>query len=336
MAEVTGIIDSDGHVVERGSDLYPYLESKYPRDGLENYPLFPTLDGFRRGNVPRGYNFDLEGWSRFMKDSTISYAVLYPTAGLGYAFTKDPEWATDLAQAYNNFLSDAFIKKDSRFNAMAMLPVQDPPAAAKELRRAVKELGMVGGLLPTPGLRIPYGDTAFDVLYKEAQSLDVPLAVHGAAQQGIGLDILSNQNQGQILAHAFAQMIQFVNMIWDQVFERFPTLKVVYQEAGAGWVPFLMERLDRRSSDRMGRKLASEQIRNHPIYFHAELEEQDVLVTALDVIGNDRFVYASDFPHENGAEIIEGLIEFQNREDITQESKERVLRDNIKALYGLK
>jgi len=60
------------------------------------------------------------------------------------------------------------------------------------------------------------------------------------------------------------------------------------------------------------------------------------LITALDVVGDDRFVYASDFPHEPTTEIAEILENFLERKDITLSSKQKLLSDNVRALYRMK
>ncbi|MEK7216173.1 MAG: amidohydrolase family protein [Chloroflexota bacterium] len=328
-AIVTGIIDGDGHIRERDEDLYPYFGDKYPMERLENYYLFPTLDGWRRSGGGR-FGWDAQGWEKFMDWAGITSTVIYPTVGLGYAFAKDPEWAADLARAYNDFVYHHYLKKSSRVQAVAVIPVQDPPAAAKELHRAVTELGFVGGLLPTPGLRRYYGDAAFDPLYKVAQNLGAMLAVHGAGRAGIGLDWADDPNQGFVLSHTYAQISQFTNMVCERVWHRFPNLKVAFLEAGAGWAPYLIERIDRKNDD-----AATQQVRDCPIYFHAELEEKEVLPCALSVIGNDRFIYASDYPHETAEDVERALTHFLNRTDVTQLSKEKILRDNIKTLYAV-
>ena len=116
------------------------------------------------------------------------------------------------------------------------------------------------------------------------------LAVHGAARQGIGLDGNDDPNQGFILSHTYAQMSQCTNMVCEQVFQRFPTLKVAFLEAGCGWLPYLMERIDRKTAG-----LATQQVRDCPVYFHAELEEQASLVCAVSAVGEDRFIYASEY-----------------------------------------
>jgi predicted TIM-barrel fold metal-dependent hydrolase len=176
----------------------------------------------------------------------------------------------------------------------------------------------------------PYGDSAFDPLYEEAQALDTMLAVHGASQQGLGLDFIENPRPKFILEHTLAQEIQFTSMICDRVFDRFPRLKVAFLEADCGWAPYLIERIDRKTGG-----LASGQVRNHPVYFHAELTEK-MLPYAISEIGDDRFLYATDYPHEPVDEIEEGLEHFLMREDLSAERKQKILCDNIKSIYGIK
>src|SRR2546423_15715467 len=118
---------------------------KDPGETLCTYRLFPALDGWRRGLPPPGPRYDAAGWSQFMDDTGISEAVLYPTLGLAFAYARDPDWAVDLARAYNDYICDHFLKRNARLKAVALLPVQAPPAPAAELRPAIPELGMVGG-----------------------------------------------------------------------------------------------------------------------------------------------------------------------------------------------
>jgi predicted TIM-barrel fold metal-dependent hydrolase len=71
------------------------------------------------------------------------------------------------------------------------------------------------------------------------------------------------------------------------------------------------------------------QVQNHAIYFHAELAEQQVLPLALDVGGEDRLLYASDFPHEPDDEIMAVLEAFLAREDVSPSTKQKILCENI-------
>lgn len=137
-------------------------------------------------------------------------------------------------------------------------------------------------------------------------------------------------------AHAMAIMLQFNSMIHDRTFERFPRLKVAFLEASCGWVPYAIERIDHRSA-KLARNLALEQVTNHPIYFHASLEDESVLPFTISVIGDDRLLFASDFPHESlDAEAVGHDIEtFLARPDLRPESKRKILCDNVKEAYSL-
>src|SRR5262249_56741411 len=102
---------------------------------------------------------------------------------------QDREWAISLGRAYNDWLSTRYVRRDPRFRGLALVPVQDVPAAVAELRRAVTELGLSGAVLPSATVLYKgYGHRDFDPLYAQAERLDVPLAAHGAASKGLGLD----------------------------------------------------------------------------------------------------------------------------------------------------
>src|SRR5437762_2518286 len=79
----------------------------------------------------------------------------------------------------------------SFFDLMALIPLQDPPAAVAELRRAVRELGMRGAMLPATGLPENLGAKAYWPVYEEADRLGCALAIHGGCHDGLGMDNLN-------------------------------------------------------------------------------------------------------------------------------------------------
>lgn len=64
-----------------------------------------------------------------------------------------------VAKAYNSWLHDIFLKADPRLKGVAILPIQNPAEAVKELWRCVRKLGMIGGLMPAGLRRKIYGTT---------------------------------------------------------------------------------------------------------------------------------------------------------------------------------
>ncbi|NJN52102.1 MAG: amidohydrolase [Gammaproteobacteria bacterium] len=126
------------------------------------------------------------------------------------------------------------------------------------------------------------------------------------------------------------------SLIVDGVFDRFPTLKVVSVEAGCGYAAYLMDRLDAKhrffgAFTNLARK-PSDYVRSN-CYFVAEPEERSI-DAMLDLVGEDRILWGSDYPH------IDSTLEAPNliRESVASLSEARrtaVLGGNAAKVFGL-
>ena len=253
-----------------------------------------------------------------------------------------------VARAYNNWFADRFYRVSPRLRAVALIPLQDVPEAVKELRRAVTELGMVGAVLTANngelGIRKGLGHPDFWPVYEEAERLNVPLAVHGAPSFNLGINFFTQFAQTHAMEHPLAQMIQLTSMVMEGVFERFPRLRMAYLEAGAGWVPYIMDRLDRsyevwagakyREFSEWLKKKPSEYIKSGQIYFSCEGGEKS-LIHAVERIGHRTLLFASDFPHETNIQRAKHEIEeLLERPDLSDEAKRGIFHDNIVRFYA--
>ena len=347
MTKIEGFIDADGHVVESDAELLQFLPVPFKgREDLLSFPFFPTLDGFHRqarrvadGKGRYIAKGTLKEWQNFLDEDQIAWSVLYPTAGLTFGLVRDKDWACAIASGYNNYLYENFVKPDKRLKGMALIPLQSIPEAVKELTRAVNELGFVGAVLPAVGLRQPLGDERYFPVYEAAQKFGALLAVHAAPTQGIGLDSFDHLIEVRALSHGFAQMIQMTSMMYHGVFDRFPKLNVAYAEAGCGWVPYLMERLDLEYEHRNTqvpecKKMPSEHLKSGRIFIHCELEDRGIPQIA-NLLRDDILFCATDFPHEPRSEFRENIERFMAREDIRAETKHKICFENPKRMYPL-
>jgi predicted TIM-barrel fold metal-dependent hydrolase len=351
-----GMLDGDGHLIERDEELFQYLEAPYKGNNtLLTFPFFPPLDGYHRGaimarlGIHKDHTINAKTWIDFLDGTELESTVLYPTAGLAFPSIQDPTWAVPLARAYNDWFTDKFHKASpDRLKAVALVPTQDVPEAVKELRRAVTELGMVGGVLGANsaeiGVRKPLGHPDFWPLYEEAERLDVPIAIHGAPSMSLGINSFNRFAQTHALEHPIAQMIQLTSMVMEGVFERFQKLRVAFLEAGVGWVPFMMDRLDRSYEVWSGKKYRefSEWLKKKPseyiacgrIYFNCEGDEQ-TLPYALKRLGHKTVMFASDFPHETNIERAKHeMHDLLTHEELTDEAKQAIFHDNIVRFNG--
>ena len=125
-------------------------------------------------------------------------------------------------------------------------------------------------------------------------------------------------------------------MVVDQLFERFPRLKIVSVEAGCGWAAYLMDRLDEKAS--VFRAIAplpmkpSDYIRRN-CWFVAEPEERTI-GAMLDIVGEDRILWGSDYPHVDSTLAAPDLIR-ASVAGLSPERQAAVLGENARKVFGV-
>ena len=339
MTTTYAIVDADGHVTESNEQIAKYLDEPYRRRP-QTFPFYPW-DGWDRRLLGTlgDWAGDASSWLTALDRGGVDTTVLFPTLGLFMSFLKDREWAVALCRAYNTFLHEEFIRVSPRLKAVALLPVQDPEAAALELRRGVRELGLAGAMLAADGTHL-LGDARFTPIYEEAQRLDVMLAIHASGSHlgGAGVDLFPRFIQAHTVSHPFGQMRQLTSMIFEGIPERFPALRLAFLEAGAGWAPYWMERMDdeyaKRSAEAPAlRKKPSEYVRGGNIYFSCEADEW-LLPQAMKLVGENQIVFASDFPHWDNS-YPASIDEIRDRGDLTDAQKRNLFAENARRLYRL-
>jgi predicted TIM-barrel fold metal-dependent hydrolase len=354
----TRVVDGDGHVLEDVAAIYELLAPEYRAFVRSADALFPPLDHVHSGmpfTIPpvregRG-NPGPTGWKQFLDESGIAWTVLYPTIALAYGKMPTPDYAVALCRAYNDWLHQTYVTADPRFKGIAIVPMQDPPAAAKELRRAVTELGFIGAMLPSNGLALPFSSPFYAPLFDEANRLGAPLSVHGGCHDRFGFDFQPAYIPIHAMGHPTGLMHCCADMTYNGMFERYPNLRVAYLEGGVAWLLLLLERLHdsheaifqyvppeglmiREGQD--PRKYIKSLIADDRIYLGIETEEL-TLPFALQVVGNRPFLYSSDFPHEVTLESCRHDIgELMESTLISEDDKLAMLHRNAERFYQLK
>jgi hypothetical protein len=349
MASGQGFFDADGHVYELDYQIIEYLDPPFRgRKELLRQPLINSGDGWHRialgvargqGGVTVG-EITAQHWIDALDQVGLDGTVLHPTLGLNIGQVRDPEWAAVVARGYNNWLCDKYLTVSRRLNGLAVLPVQNPPEAVKELRRAVKELRMVGAIMPAAGVNRLLGDPSYYPIYEAAQELDVALSVHTGGLPQLDMRLFDRLIDVRCLQHPVGPMHQMVNMMFSGVFDRFPTLRIAFLESGSAWVLCALERMQREHEHwavllRDLKKPPKEHLRSGRLYFEAELEDE-LLPYTVELLGARAFVFASDFPHFTRADhISKGIKLFQQRRDLSDETKALILGHNARRLYKI-
>lgn len=328
------LIDADGHIREVENEVFEYLPANYQsrREAVLYFPLLPHHGWHRQAGGRPSSSFlipTLKDWRKALDDGKLEAAVLYPTRFMHIGQIGIAEFAVDLSRAYNDYLYDRFLRSEPRLKGVAVLPLQDVSAAVAELRRTVKDYGMVGGLLPADGLPRPLGHTDFHPLYEEANRLGCMLAVH--SQNSLrNNDLFMWRHEAATLAHVWPQMRQFTNLMFSGLLGRLPDLRIAFLEAGCGWVPYLLSKMEPRME---GIELPSKLIERGQVYF--QCGEERTTSRDLELLGDHCLFWASDYPHEGIVDMGAAVKEFVTREDIPETSKRKIAYDNPKKLYAL-
>ena len=339
MARDIEVIDADGHITEEDDQLREHMEAPYRNRGATIYPK----DNWDRslGGTLGTRAKDAKKWLDAMDDGGISTAVLFPTEGLGFGWIREPDFAVALAKAWNNFASEKFQKVSPRLKCVAMVPFQDVPEGVKELRRSIKELGLVGVMLPAVGLRKPLGHEDYWPIYEEAEKLDCMVGVHATVRgpHYFAAEMFDQFIDVHTVSHAFAQMSQMTSMVLRGVLEKYPRLRIAFMEAGCSWVPYWAGRMNEEWEKRgkaeapLCKKRPSDYIKSGQVYLHAEDYEPFIGATA-EYLSPEVLYYASDWPHWD-SEFPENIDHLNKRKDLSPEAKKWLLADTAKKLYKL-
>ncbi len=335
-------IDADGHIIERREELRQYLEPPYNKRGGTLTPSEPW-DRSLYGKLPLNQDDfpsvpSAEDWLRLMDRSQISDAYLYPTSMGNVSRVREVDFAVALSTAYNNYVHDKFAKVSDRLKPIALISPQDPVRAAKELRRAVTDLGYRAGVVRTTGLRLPLGHSFYDPIYEEASRLGCAIAVHGTnGGEEVACGGFDTFTEVHTVSFPVGIMAQFTSMIYQGVPERYPNLRLAFLEIGCTWLPYWLNRMDEHWEKRGTvetpnlKRPPSECVRERGIYFSLEAEET-LLPETLRYVGDSHFLYATDIPHWDN-EYKENLNRLRSRDDLSPETKKKLLHDNAIALY---
>ena len=353
----TKVIDGDGHVAEDMAEIAGCLVEPY-REMMASRPeaLFPPLDHLHTARAvetpPQRDHRPVvgpPGWLAFLDDVNIERTVLYPTRALAYGKIVSRDFAVAVCRAYNDWLHKTYLSFNSRFHGMAIIPMQDPEEAVAELRRAVKDLGMLGAMMPSNGLPELLGAKTYWPIYAEAERLGCCLAIHGGAHDHFGMDHLNMYVPVHALGHPWGLTINCASVVYNGIFDRFPATRLAFLEGGIAWLLLCLERFHSshethfqhipagefgvREGERPDRYIIR-QIDEGRLFIGCETEEL-TMPFALKVVGNKPFLYSSDFPHEvTNDSCKHDIHELLESEDLTMADKEGILGRNAERFYG--
>jgi predicted TIM-barrel fold metal-dependent hydrolase len=280
-------------------------------------------------------------WEEILDQYQMEYAVCFPTGSGSVVRLQELPFQIAVARACNDHFAGEYNALSKRVKCVGVLPMRSAQAAAEELERAVKELGIIGFEILPVGLPLALGDTFYDPVYAAAERCGAVLGIHGTRSWSRELGAQGLSTFAEVHAYAFTAgiLLQFTSMICQGVPVRFPKLRFAFLEIGATWLPYYLDRLDEHWEKRaefempLLKEKPSELVRKSEVYFSIESGESQ-LPQAVEYVGADHFLYASDIPHWD-CEFPENLQDLRSHEGLAPAVKEKILYTNAKRLFNL-
>jgi len=282
---------------------------------------------------------DVQLTHRWMDAMSVDYACLFPTGMLSIGMHPQKEVEADLCWAYNRWLTEKVLPEGGgRIYSMLCLPFSDPD----ETLRHVEEFGHrkhVTGFMVTTVRNLPVHDNAYMKTYALLEEMGKPISFHAAySWDDRALATTNRFISVHSLGFMWFNMVHMTNWVINGIPERFPDVRIAFLEAGCGWAPYWMERMDDEYAKRAPeapalKKKPSEYCRSGNIYFSCEADEW-LLPQAVKLIGDNQIVYASDFPHWDHSWPA-SIDEIRERGDLNDTQKQKILADNARRLYKL-
>jgi predicted TIM-barrel fold metal-dependent hydrolase len=355
------IIDADTHVDEC-EDTWAYMAPSEAR--FRPVTLVPTQE-MVAGTTPPGYTrhwlidghlsirrirddkrtgttvearelHDVQARLRHMDEMGVDIHVMYPTLFLTY-LTSDPATQTALCKSYNRWLADRASQSNGRLRWVAVLPMLDIDAAVDELRWA-RDKGACGVFKLATEVGRKVTDPYFFPVYEEASALDLPVCIH------TGSGDPSPDGGGVLDGLGGTTMLDaFFRVVFSGLPAQFPKLRFGFIEAGASWVPYVLDRLQARR-ERMawaysGFKYTDEKedlFRQNRLFVTCQTIEDVPYLLRFGT--EDNLLIGTDYSHADQSAEIDSLRILQGwGEDgtLSKDAVRKILEANPKEFYGL-
>ena len=296
-----------------------------------------------KDSIPFGGN-DPKERIQLLDFEGLSKAFIYPTISLEWeAEITEFDLANAYSRAYNRWVVDFCSDSNGRLVPIAHIAFTDGEQEAKELERAVKA-GCKGAFIaPYTITDKAHGHPDYNRFWAAAQDLNVPVAIHPVAEPPKHrvyqrfremykwgewwVDILGGQGPQQ----AFLALFQY------GLFDRFPKVKVVMLESGAGWIGHMLDRMDATYETCLGQSVP---LKEKPsFYFRRQCwisadPDERALSFLIEYLGSEKFFWATDYPHDDHTQgymkALDGLVA-----PLSERARRGILGENVAQVYGV-
>lgn len=255
---------------------------------------FEGLDGWSRALSPDFFDLDVQ--LAGMDEHGIDAMVCSPSP-LGDVTGLDPASAREAAELLNEQLAGVQRDHPDRIAGLAVLPLQDPPAALEVLDRAIGELGLRGVCIVPHIAGAPVVTEATLPVWRRIGELGVPLFLHPAHRSSVcrpGDPVPIETG----LSWMYDTSLAALSFVYGGTLDACPGLTIVHPHLG-GTLPFLVNRIagtERHSEKPHGASRPLSEYLRERFYVDTVNPTPGALRMAIATYGLERILFATDFP----------------------------------------
>ena len=331
--------------------LYDDLVYPFPKlsaaSGFETLDVEPvTFDQIRPGGWKQADR--LADMTANHVDTSLCFPNVLPRfCGQTFLEREDKELALLCVQAYNNWMIDEWCAGDARGRLipLTLIPLWDPAAAALEVHRCADKGSFAVAFSENPyhlGLpSIHDKDRFWDPFLTACQETDTVVCMHIGSSSKMPTtspDAPFSVSSTITFANAMGSMCDY---ILSGVFVRFPRLRVSYAEGQVGWMPYIIERMDKIWAERgdasFGIDLPEPPSTYIPGHVWGCIFDDEIGLKNRDVIGMDQICFEVDFPHADSTfpHTLEVATRICDAADLSDEEVYKLMRGNAIECFGL-
>ncbi|MFF3372248.1 amidohydrolase family protein [Streptomyces sp. NPDC002680] len=273
----------------------------------EEYGMEPnSFDDMRAGA------FDVHERVKDMSANGVLASLNFPTfarfAGALFLTNagKTPDQALAMVQAYNDWhLEDWAGQYPDRFIPCCITPLWDPELQAREVRR-VAERGCHAVTFSSNPYKqeLPSLHSSFwDPFWAACEETGTVVCMHLGSSSSAPMTAPDAPYSVQITGTAITLFDTASDLIWSDIFKKFPNLKISLSEGGIGWIPYFLERVDYTYRQHgawtgadFGDRMPSDIFKSNIITCFID---DHFGVANLDTMNHDMITWECDYPHSD-------------------------------------
>lgn len=255
-----------------------------------------------------------------------------------WAISPDKELQAEGIKIYNRWLADFCSQAPHRFIGAAHLPMWDIDGCVDEVRWAADN-GLKCINFPAPNREYTaYNDPAWEPFWAAIAETGLPLTTHGGS--GDMPPYSGPESWALYMSDLFFYSRRALHyLVWSGVFERYPTLKLIFTEQRSEWVPATLDHLDSIYLSEF-HDWASVIPQKPSDYFRQNCWVASSFMARFEAegrheIGVDRLMWGSDYPHYEGSYLNTDLCLRATFAGLPVDEVRLILGENAITCFGL-